>query len=61
MPGDANSYTPVEFRYIVFQPFRGEILQGTIASCSNEGIRISMLFFSDIFVTPDRMPQVSKL
>jgi DNA-directed RNA polymerase III subunit RPC8 len=61
MTGDANSYTPVEFRYIVFQPFRGEILQGKIESCSAEGISINMQFFRDILVPPEKLPQVSKL
>ncbi|KAI6224350.1 hypothetical protein M3Y99_01401700 [Aphelenchoides fujianensis] len=60
MAGDADSYTPVEFRYIVFQPFRGEILQGTIARCTREGIRISMCFFSDILIPPDKLPKVSR-
>jgi DNA-directed RNA polymerase subunit E'/Rpb7 len=61
MTGDANSYTPVEFRYIVFQPFRGEIIQGTIASCGSDGIWINIQFFRDIFVPPDKLPKVSKL
>ncbi|KAI6236623.1 hypothetical protein M3Y95_00177400 [Aphelenchoides besseyi] len=60
MPGESDSYTPVEFRYVVFQPFRGEILQGTIASCGSDGIRVSMSFFCDIHITPDKLPKVSK-
>lgn len=61
MAGDAASYTPVEFRYIVFQPFRGEVLQATISSCSSEGIKLSMTFFSDITISPEKLPSVSKL
>lgn len=45
----------VEFRLIVFRPFKGEILQGRISSNSIEGIRISMDFFDDIFVPGPHM------
>lgn len=61
MPGDASSYTPVEFRYVVFQPFRGEVLQGTIASCGPDGIWINIGFFRDVFVPPGKLPEISKL
>ena len=62
LPGDADSYTPVEFRYIVFQPFRGEILQGTIAGGSRaDGLRVSLTFFSDIIISPDKLPKISFL
>lgn len=40
----------VDFRMIVFRPFKGEILMGKILSASDMGIRISMGFFDDIFV-----------
>ncbi|CAD5224347.1 unnamed protein product [Bursaphelenchus xylophilus] len=60
MAGDASSYTPVEFRYLVFQPFRGEVIQATISSCTTDGVKLTMDFFSDIFVTPDNLPEVSK-
>jgi len=40
----------VDFRMIVFRPFKGEILMGKILSSSDMGIRISMGFFDDIFV-----------
>ncbi|THY49672.1 hypothetical protein D6C99_05052 [Aureobasidium pullulans] len=40
----------VDFRMIVFRPFKGEILTGKILSSSDMGIRISMGFFDDIFV-----------
>lgn len=42
----------VEFRMIVFRPFKGEIIQGTISNASKEGIRISTEFFNDIYVPP---------
>jgi len=40
----------VDFRMIVFRPFKGEICMGKILSSSDMGIRISMGFFDDIFV-----------
>ncbi|KAF2452707.1 DNA-directed rna polymerase III 25 kd polypeptide [Lineolata rhizophorae] len=40
----------VEFRLVVFRPFKGEILQGKILGSSHLGIRIHMGFYEDIFV-----------
>lgn len=43
----------VDFRMIVFRPFRGEILQGTIAQSDvKDGIWLSMDFFEDLQVPP---------
>ncbi|KAI9838681.1 MAG: hypothetical protein M1819_004995 [Sarea resinae] len=42
----------VEFRLIVFRPFKGEILFGKISSSSPAGIKIRLDFFDDIFVPP---------
>ncbi|KAL2004964.1 hypothetical protein VTN00DRAFT_2814 [Thermoascus crustaceus] len=43
----------VKFRMIVFRPFKGEILLGKITSNTENGIKISVEFFSDILVPPD--------
>lgn len=40
----------VDFRLVVFRPFKGEILQGRIVGCSDFGIKISLDFFDDVFV-----------
>ncbi|KAG8626980.1 hypothetical protein KVT40_005925 [Elsinoe batatas] len=40
----------VDFRLIVFRPFKGEILQGRIIENSPAGLRISIDFFDDIMV-----------
>ncbi|KAL9585666.1 MAG: hypothetical protein Q9212_001403 [Teloschistes hypoglaucus] len=42
----------VEFRLIVFRPFKGEIIAGRISGASAEGMRSSLTldFFDDIFV-----------
>lgn len=49
----------VEFRLIVFRPFRHEILHGRITSSSPEGINLRTTFFSDIFVPAAYLPQPS--
>ena len=46
--GGAHQF--VKFRMIFFRPFIGEVLKGTILSCNEEGIRISLYFFDDVFV-----------
>lgn len=37
---------------VVFRPFVGEVLEGRVRSCSQEGIRITMGFFDDVLVPP---------
>jgi len=51
----------VDFRMIVFRPFRGEILQGTIAQSDvKDGIWLSMDFFEDLQVPPSVLFDPSK-
>ncbi|KAK5691441.1 DNA-directed RNA polymerase III complex subunit Rpc25 [Elasticomyces elasticus] len=38
----------VDFRLVVFRPFKGEIIRGTISSSNESGIHMSMGFFEDI-------------
>jgi len=45
----------VDFRMIVFRPFQGEILRGTISHSNTEGIYLSMDFFEDVVVPPHLM------
>lgn len=49
-PGDGSIYIKVVFRCVVFKPFVGEVLTGWIESCSEEGIKVNMEFFNDIFI-----------
>ena len=60
-PGNASTHTPVIFRYVVFQPLVNEVLEGVISQSSSEGITVTMHFFSDITIAPDKLPNVSKL
>lgn len=48
--GDGCAYVTVEFRLVVFRPFIGEVLTGTIANCSPEGIKVTLGFFDDILI-----------
>lgn len=54
-PSDGGSHIQVEFRYIVFRPFVGQVLTGKIRSSTQVGIHVSMDFFDDIFITPDHL------
>jgi len=62
IPGGASSHTNVVFRYIVFQPIVGEIIEGIVAKSksSREGLGISLQFFQDIIVESDSLPSVSR-
>lgn len=53
--GEASAYVKVKFRLIVFRPFIGEVLEGTVRSCSEEGIHISLSFYDDILIPPTCM------
>eukprot|EP00811_Abedinium_folium_P037189 NODE_9828_length_1396_cov_6.159968.p1 GENE.NODE_9828_length_1396_cov_6.159968~~NODE_9828_length_1396_cov_6.159968.p1 ORF type:complete len:228 (-),score=68.63 NODE_9828_length_1396_cov_6.159968:620-1303(-) len=54
-PGDGSlacgeAYVKVEFRLVVFQPTRGELLIGSISALVPSGIRVSLGFFEDVLV-----------
>ncbi|KAI1847353.1 hypothetical protein JX265_005588 [Neoarthrinium moseri] len=46
----------VEFRLIVFRPFKGEALFGRISSATPEGLNIRTEFFEEIFVPFKELP-----
>uniref|UniRef100_A0A1I8BAI5 RNA_pol_Rbc25 domain-containing protein n=1 Tax=Meloidogyne hapla TaxID=6305 RepID=A0A1I8BAI5_MELHA len=60
-PGNASTHTPIVFRYVVFQPFINEILEGVISQSNRDGLTLTLHFFNDIKVLPDKLPDVSKL
>ncbi|KAK5046548.1 hypothetical protein LTR84_008351 [Exophiala bonariae] len=45
-----STFPQMEFRMIVFRPFKGEIVTGTVQQCVPNGIQITTQFFEDIFV-----------
>jgi DNA-directed RNA polymerase III subunit RPC8 len=53
IPGDGASYTEVIFSMMIFRPFLGETLTGTIVKSDYEkGLSISLGFFYDIIIPP---------
>lgn len=47
----------VEFRMVVFRPFKGEVMFGRIRSSTPAGINLRTDFFDDIFVPYEELPQ----
>eukprot|EP01012_Entosiphon_sulcatum_P017043 TRINITY_DN2187_c0_g1_i1.p1 TRINITY_DN2187_c0_g1~~TRINITY_DN2187_c0_g1_i1.p1 ORF type:complete len:208 (-),score=22.80 TRINITY_DN2187_c0_g1_i1:47-670(-) len=58
-PGDGSAWVRVEFRVIVFCPFGNEILEGKISHCDDQGVHVSLGFFSDITIPPDHLLEPS--
>ncbi|CZT45627.1 related to RPC25-DNA-direcred RNA polymerase III, 25 KD subunit [Rhynchosporium secalis] len=49
----------VEFRLIVFRPFKHEVIIGRISSANTEGIRVRLPFFEEIFIPRHALPEGS--
>lgn len=47
---NAGGCVAVEFRLIVFRPFKGEVMTGRISSSSQHGINVRTDFFDEIFI-----------
>lgn len=50
--GTGIVHVNVDFRIMIFRPFKGEILRGIITHSNVKGIYLSMEFFEDIVVPP---------
>ncbi|CAG8450412.1 15397_t:CDS:2 [Cetraspora pellucida] len=49
--GDGASYAKVTFRLVVFRPFIGEIIEGTVSSNTFEGVKaVTLGYFDDILI-----------
>ncbi|KAF8468960.1 DNA-directed rna polymerase III 25 kd polypeptide [Kalaharituber pfeilii] len=48
--GNGSANVHVQFRLIVFRPFKGEILSGRISSSTPAGIKVRLDFFEDILI-----------
>lgn len=57
LPGDGSAHTTVHFRIVVFRPFEEEILQGKVARCTKEGVRVTMNFFDNILIPSSYLQQ----
>ncbi|KAJ1856417.1 DNA-directed RNA polymerase III complex subunit Rpc25 [Coemansia sp. RSA 2703] len=53
-------WVKVTFRMIVFRPFREEILIGRVRNSNESGIHVSMVFFDDIIIPKECMPEGSE-
>ena len=49
-PIDGGAHCKCKFTLIVFAPFEGEIVEGTVKSCDSSGLLISLGFFDWIIV-----------
>lgn len=58
-PADGGAHHRVVFRLLVFRPFVGEVVLGTISGSNDEGLRISVEFFHDIKIPHFLLPQPS--
>ncbi|KAG0045780.1 DNA-directed RNA polymerase III subunit rpc25 [Gryganskiella cystojenkinii] len=58
--GDGCSYVTVEFRMVIFRPFIGEVLTGRIRSCNEDGVRVTLGFFDDIFIPGSYLQEKSE-
>ena len=59
-PGDGASHTKVIFRYIIFRPFMEEIITGKIRSCNTNGVHVTLGFFEDIIIPPNKLQHPSR-
>ncbi|THV53693.1 hypothetical protein BGAL_0044g00180 [Botrytis galanthina] len=57
--GDGLVNVNVEFRIVVFRPFKFEIMTGRISSSIEAGIRVRTHFFDEIFVPAKMLPEGS--
>ncbi|KAF3928167.1 hypothetical protein AA313_de0205391 [Arthrobotrys entomopaga] len=51
--GSGSVNINVEFRLIVFRPFKGEVLTGRISNSTPNGISVRLDFFDEIFIPKD--------
>ncbi|KAF2270494.1 DNA-directed RNA polymeras-like protein III 25 kDa polypeptide [Lojkania enalia] len=49
----------VEFRMVVFRPFRGEIIQGRIKQSNQEGIILDLDFTCEVIIPYQHLPETS--
>jgi DNA-directed RNA polymerase III subunit RPC8 len=54
--GNAAQHIAVEFRLVIFRPFVGEVLTGTVVAADPQGMRVSLGFFDEIHVPARALP-----
>lgn len=60
-PGEAAMDLVVRFSLVLFRPFVGEIVVGTLVRCDDKGLYVSLGFFGDVFVPASCLPEGSRL
>ncbi|KAL8100714.1 uncharacterized protein LOC141682982 [Apium graveolens] len=58
-PSDGASTYTVSFRLVVFRPFVGEVVTAKLLESTTNGLRLSLGFFTDIYVPVHLMPNPS--
>jgi len=53
--GDGSAHFIVDFRMVVFKPFVGEVLEGTVKAVKPSGVQMTMRFFDNIYVLATEM------
>ena len=61
LAGEGGYHVRVHFRYVVFRPFMNEVLVGKVKSSGTDGIHVSLGFFEDILIPPDKMRPMTTL
>ncbi|CAB4253719.1 similar to Saccharomyces cerevisiae YDR404C RPB7 RNA polymerase II subunit B16 [Maudiozyma barnettii] len=56
LPTDGSAEFTVKYRAVVFKPFKGEVVDGTVVSCSQHGFEVQVGPMK-VFVTKHLMPQ----
>ncbi|KAG6329945.1 hypothetical protein ID866_9144 [Astraeus odoratus] len=59
--GDGCLWYKVKFRMVVFRPFSSEVILAKVKSSDEDGIRLSVGFFDDVYVPLAYLPQPSAL
>ncbi|KAF8605847.1 hypothetical protein BDV93DRAFT_489885 [Ceratobasidium sp. AG-I] len=57
--GDGCYWYKVTFRMVVFRPDRSEVIIGKVKSSTEDGIRVTLGFFDDIYIPRDYLPTPS--
>ncbi|KAH9479096.1 DNA-directed RNA polymerase III subunit rpc8 [Psilocybe cubensis] len=55
--GDGLLWYKVVFRLVVFRPFTSEVLIGKVKSSDEDGIRVTLGFFDDMYIPASYLPQ----
>jgi DNA-directed RNA polymerase III subunit RPC8 len=55
-PAEGSAHQLVKFRMVVFRPWEGEVLTGTICDADGNGMTISMGFFNNIHIDRNQLP-----